>query len=385
MGKNASTRRPEGERSSLKHIADATGFSVSTVSAVLGGRAEKIGIAEATRATVLAAATALDYHPNLHARSLRSRTTTLVGLMVPTLNNRFFSEMAETFERVARKNGKLPLITVTNYDREEEVESLKYYLSQDVQCVFNANPTAIDELTELCTVSRTRQILLDAPDTGRHTVTTDNYQASLVLTRLLLDSLAAVRRAGRVYFVGGMASHEVTKLRLGGFRAALHERGIRYSADLFQETLFDAESAYRRVELLFRSRSDLAGMYVNSLLPMDGVVKFFGEHADLCRPVHYGVFDHHPMMNLLVDLHICAIRQDPELMMQRAWEIFTDPLAHEPERIQYVPYELVVAPKLRRFLPDAGTSADADREPARAKRTNPLKRRGSTRPGGEGR
>ena len=346
-------RKLESERPSLKHVADATGFSVSTVSAVLGGRADRLGIAAGTQAAILAAAKELDYQPNLHARSLRSRTTTLVGLMVPTLNNRFFSEMAETFERVARKDGKLPLITVTNYDRREERESLKYYLSQHVQCVFNANPTAINELTELCRSSGTKQILLDAPDTGADTVATDNREASLVLTRVILDSIAAEGRQGRVYFVGGMADHEVTKLRLAGFRAALLERDIRYSSDLFLDTLFNGESAYRRVELLFRSHAGVAGMFVNSLLPMDGVIRFFGEHPDLCRPVHYGIFDYHPMMDLLVDLHIGAVRQNPELMMQRAWEIFAEPAPHRQERMQYVPYDLIVAPTLRRFLPEA--------------------------------
>ena len=360
MGPGRRARRPrktESARTALKDVAQATGFSITTVSAVLGGRADRLGIAGDTQAQILAAAKALDYRPNLHARSLRSRTTTMVGLMVPTLNNGFFSEMAETFERVARSDGKLPLITVTNYDRREEVESLKYYLSQDVQCVFNANPTGIDELNELCTTSGTRQIFLDAPETGRSTVATDNHEASLVLARMLLDSIAAERREGRIYFVGGMADHEVTKLRLAGFRAALQERGIRYSADLFLESLFNAESAYRRIELLFRSHADVAGLYVNSLLPMDGVVRFFGEHPDLCRPVHYGVFDHHPMMDLLVDLHIGAVRQNPEQMMQRAWEIFTDPAPHEQERMRYVPYQLIVAPTMRRFLPAAPSVA----------------------------
>jgi DNA-binding LacI/PurR family transcriptional regulator len=344
-------RRPPSERPSLKHIAQSTGFSITTVSAVLGGRADRLGIAAGTRAKILAVAKELDYRPNLHARSLRSRTTTLVGLMVPTLGNRFFSEMAETFESVARTGGMLPLITVTNYDRGEEVESLKYYLSQQVQCVFNANPTGIEELTELCRSTGTQQILLDAPDTGAHTVATDSYQASLVLTRVTLDAIAAEKRRGRVYFLGGMADHEVTKLRLAGFRAALKEKGIRYSDELFLDTPFNAEAAYRRVALLFRSHDDVAGMYVNSLLPMDGLVRFFGEHPDTCRPVHYAVFDHHPMMDLLVDLHFAAVRQNPELMMQRAWEIFAEPAAQHPQRIQYVPYELVVAPTMRRFLP----------------------------------
>ncbi len=136
-------------------------------------------------------------------------------------------------------------------------------------------------------------------------------------------------------------------------RAALQERNIRYTSDLFVESLFDAESAYRRVELLFRSHADVAGLYVNSLLPMDGLVRFFGEQPETCRPVHYGVFDYHPMMDLLVDLHIGAIRQNPEQMVHRAWEIFTAPAPRPQERIHHhVPYELIVAPKMRRFLPE---------------------------------
>jgi len=284
--------------------------------------------------------------------------------MVPTLNNRFFSEVAETFERVARRDDKLPLITVTNYDRKEEVDSLKYYLSQDVQCVFNANPTGIEELNELCRAAGTKQIFLDASDTGGQTVATDNYQASLVLTRVVLDSLAAEGQQGRVYFVGGMADHEVTKLRLAGFRAALQERGLRYAGELFVETLFNAGSAYQRIDLLFRKHADVAGIYVNSLLPMDGLVRFFGEHPDVCRPVHYGVFDYHPMMDLLVDLHIGAIRQNPELMMERAWEMFAAPPSPEAPRIQFVPYELILAPTMRRFLPEGPrVEAQAVREP----------------------
>jgi hypothetical protein len=63
------------------------------------------------------------------------------------------------------------------------------------------------------------------------------------------------------------------------------------------------------------------------------------------------VFDYHPMMDLLVDLHIGAIRQKPELMMEQAWEIFADPAAHPSGRMRYVPFELIVAPTMRRFLP----------------------------------
>ncbi len=366
-GRRASSA-PADKRASLKHIAELTGYSITTVSMVLTGRADEFSIARRTQALILDAARKLDYQPNLHARSLRSRTTNLLGLMVPTLNNRFFSEMAETFERLARADRKLALISVTKYDRQEEIEALKYYLSQDVRCVFNANPTGLQELEELCRKSGTQQIVLDAPRSDRPTVSTDNYEASLALTRLLLGSIAAAGRKGRVYFLGGMADHEVTKLRLAGFRAALQEQGIRYSPDLFLETMFDAESAYQRVKLLLRGSHDVAALFVNSLLPMDGLVRYIGENPEPCRAVHYGVFDYHPMMDLLVDLQIASVRQDAERMMEKAYEIFREPDAFPPAPMEYVPHELILTPRMRRFV-----SRAAPQRPEHERRETPIR------------
>ncbi len=352
-----------GRRTSLKHIAALTGYSITTVSMVLNGRAEEFNISAEARDLILTAAKEHNYQPNLHARSLRNRTTNIVGLMVPTLNNRFFSEMAECFERLARRDQKIALITVTNYDRQEELDTVNYFLSQNVECVFTANPTALEDVSTLCSRAGTRQILLDAQQSEKHTISTDNVDASLVLTRMLLDSLRMAGRKGRVYYVGGMADHVVTRMRLQGFRAALQERGVRYSDDLFVETIFDPDSAYRKIELLFRNRNDIGGIFVNSLMAMDGLVRFFGESPEACRSVHYGVFDYHPMMNLLVDLHVAAIKQNPELMMQKAYEIFGNPGAHRAERLQYVPYELILTPAMRRLVPEV--RAAGARSPAR--------------------
>src|SRR5512142_1720280 len=183
MGPTKRIRRRAAEqapakRTSLKHIAALTGYSITTVSMVLNGRAEEFNISAETRDLILAAAKEHNYQPNLHARSLRNRTTNILGLMVPTLNNRFFSEMAECFERLARRDQKIALITATNYHRQEELDTVNYFLSQNVECVFTANPSALEDVSELCDRAGARQILLDAQETDRHTVSTDNLDAS---------------------------------------------------------------------------------------------------------------------------------------------------------------------------------------------------------------
>jgi DNA-binding LacI/PurR family transcriptional regulator len=208
----------------------------------------------------------------------------------------------------------------------------------------------------MCTRAGARQIVLDAPECDLPTVSTDNRAASLELTRVLLRSMAAGGREGRAFFVGGMANHAVTQLRLGGFRAALEEIGGKFSPDQFVETPFDAGAAHRALQLLFQRPEEIGGIFVNSLIPMDGLVNTFREAPEACRAVHYGVFDHHPMMDLLVDLHVASVRQDPERMMQEAYAIFSGPQVRKVARIHHVPCQLILSPAMRRLLPDREAS-----------------------------
>lgn len=77
----------------LKDISKATSLSLSTVSAVLGGRAEKLAISRKTIEKVLACAEELDYHPDLSARTLRSSESKIIGLLMPNIKVEFWQNM----------------------------------------------------------------------------------------------------------------------------------------------------------------------------------------------------------------------------------------------------------------------------------------------------
>src|SRR5450759_3385043 len=70
----------------LKDVAQALDLSISTVSAVLHNRAD---FSEATRHRVLQKVKELHYRPNSVARSLVTRKTHVVGVVVPTLGLAF--------------------------------------------------------------------------------------------------------------------------------------------------------------------------------------------------------------------------------------------------------------------------------------------------------
>ncbi|ACZ31767.1 transcriptional regulator, LacI family [Xylanimonas cellulosilytica DSM 15894] len=101
---------------SAHEVARLAGVSVSTVSRALGSPDL---VAPATRERVTAAAAQLDYRPNPSARGLRLGRTHTLGLVVPDLENPFFTSIVKAVEGRARYAGYSLIVA----DSEEEAEN----------------------------------------------------------------------------------------------------------------------------------------------------------------------------------------------------------------------------------------------------------------------
>jgi LacI family transcriptional regulator len=86
-------------KTKLKDIAEHLNISVSTVSRVLNN---KDRVDDDTRQRVLKALEELHYQPNEIARSLRSRTSRTIGVIVPDISNEFFTMLIKGIESLAR-------------------------------------------------------------------------------------------------------------------------------------------------------------------------------------------------------------------------------------------------------------------------------------------
>lgn len=324
---------------SLKDIARESGYSITTVSMVLNGQGAAYNIADKTQEKIHRIARQLNYRPNPHARNLRTKKSNIVGLMVPTLTNRFFSELAETFERLARENNKLALITVTHYNEDDELKAVDYFIDERADCIFTANPTAIEAVSRACSEAKVQQIVIDAPDNDKPTVSSDNFEAARVLTRNLWAYMRQSHSEGRIFYIGGTDDHAISQIRLAGFKQALSDIGLPYEDKLFTPSPFDAEPAYNAARLIFEENDDVGGLFVNSLLIMEGVVRFFNEAPELLRKVHFGVFDYHPIMSLL-DINLLSIMQDAPQMMVKAFELYSS-TEQTSSQIHHIPYKII--------------------------------------------
>ena len=83
-------------RATLRDVAAAAGVSVTTVSLVLNNRPARVSVEK--RKAIAQAVKRLNYVPNQNARSLVTRRSELVALIVPDIENLFFAALSKCVE-----------------------------------------------------------------------------------------------------------------------------------------------------------------------------------------------------------------------------------------------------------------------------------------------
>lgn len=106
----------------IKDVARQANVSVATVSRALNGHEN---VAEAVRKRVLSVANELRYSPHHAARSLSSRRTHTIGVVLPDLYGEFFSELMRGIDQVARERGLHLLVSSYHGNQAEQGAALR--------------------------------------------------------------------------------------------------------------------------------------------------------------------------------------------------------------------------------------------------------------------
>jgi LacI family transcriptional regulator len=117
---------------SIKTVAQRAQVSIATVSRVLNGTKY---VSPDVEKRVLDAVNALNYHPNAPARNLRRQRTQSIGLLLPQLNDLFFSDLAYVLEKSIFAAGYTPLFCSTENDEEKEAKSIDNFINHRVDGV----------------------------------------------------------------------------------------------------------------------------------------------------------------------------------------------------------------------------------------------------------
>jgi LacI family transcriptional regulator len=112
----------------LKDVAAAAGVHPATASRALNHQTRLL-VSEETAHRIMAAADSLGYRPNTVARSLRTRRSHTVGVLIPDINNPLFPPIVRGIEDRLAADGYVALIG--NTDSDDERERLVFELMRD--------------------------------------------------------------------------------------------------------------------------------------------------------------------------------------------------------------------------------------------------------------
>ncbi len=127
----------------MKDVAEALGVSTATVSRALQ---DDPAISVATRRAVLEVAQRVQYRPSAAARRLRTKSTSLIGVVVQSVGDGYIGEVVLGIQSRARDLGYQPLFFAAEGRADLEAEALDVFLSEQVTELIAVSPTGRPEL-----------------------------------------------------------------------------------------------------------------------------------------------------------------------------------------------------------------------------------------------
>ncbi|MEO6102276.1 MAG: LacI family DNA-binding transcriptional regulator, partial [Pseudoxanthomonas sp.] len=199
----------------IKDVAREANVSVATVSRALNGQQN---VAEAVRRRVQGVAERLRYTPHHAARSLSSRRTRTIGVVLPEVYGEFFSELMFGIDQVAREHGLHLLVSSYHGDPREQGDALRNMRGRvDGLLVMSPYDDADGHLADALAVLPDAVLIsshLSLP--GQCRIGIENHAGA----RKMVAHLVALGHTRIAFLSGPQGNHEAEE-RLRGYRDGL--------------------------------------------------------------------------------------------------------------------------------------------------------------------
>ena len=197
----------------MKEVAEKAGVSQATVSRVLSNHPS---VSPAKKKRVMEWVRKLNFEPNYSAKTLAAKSSQLIGVVLPDLQNPFFTELLFHIERIANQNGYTIIVCNSGGDLQKEKAIIRLLKARQVDGLLIGLAKASSEILETIRKDHTKTVVITQNYPGIDCVASSHSAGGKLAAEYLLDG----KVEDFIYF--GIEDDD----KFYGFKEKLLENGI---------------------------------------------------------------------------------------------------------------------------------------------------------------
>lgn len=266
----------------IYEVAALAGVSPATVSRVFNG----LNVSPERSKRVRDAAEALSFTPSRVARTLRMQNSEVIALVIPDIENPFFTSMARGVEDVAQAAGYSVVLCNTDEDPAKEARYLDIAIGANMAGVILAAAGDNSDLSRL--IERNRPIV--AVDRSPHgveidAVTVDNRAGGRAATRALVD-----QGFQRIACITGPRDVETATQRADGWRDAVRSLGPGVDGEHLKYADFRVDGGHKAMRELLELPDPPDAVFVANNLMGVGALQVLAQRGTMPPAIGMAVF-----------------------------------------------------------------------------------------------
>lgn len=246
------------ERITLKDVAREAEVSVTIVSRVLNNYGS---FSERTKSKVLKAVKELNYKPNAIARSLKTKQTKAIGVIISDVVTFFFTTLVRGIEDVASQSGYSVILCNSDESLVKEREYLSALYERGIDGLIISPSPGNDSYLKKLARGGTPLVIVDRRIRGLRvaTVTVDNESA-------VYEAVAHLISLGhrRIGIITGLKGVTTSEERLSGYQKALKEHHLPQGPELIKAGDYRTEKAREATEEFLKMKNPPTALLVSN-------------------------------------------------------------------------------------------------------------------------
>lgn len=255
-------------RMNINEIAKLAGVSRATVSRYLN----QGYVSEEKKEAIRRVIEETGYEPSRQARNLRSKTTRLIGVIIPRIQSEAVSRMVAGISQELSKEGYQLLLANTQNNSKEELKYLKIFRKNQVDGVLFMGTIFTKEHYRLMKEMDVPMVVVAQELPGYSCVYQDDFGAGYKAAKVLLE------KGNKIGYIGvTMKDKAAGEARKKGFLAALKEHGESMDKNRMIEAEFSVTSGYEKGKELMEQFPDTEAIFCATDTIAAGVLRYLHE------------------------------------------------------------------------------------------------------------